>query len=118
MYEETSAAGWRIARLPGKPYPGLVQDEHATAPGRVYVDLDEQEWSTLDAFEDPGYALAEVRVETGRTALAYVWPDEHLSAAWSIEHFTGAELGTYLERCVAWRDRYEAERPSARPRRA
>lgn len=34
-YEVTAAPGYRVARLPGKPYPGLVHDESAEAPGRI-----------------------------------------------------------------------------------
>ena len=116
VYERTSALGWRVAQLPGKPYPGLVPDEHAEAPGRVYLDLSLEEWGTLDAFEDPGYALVELQVGAGRTAaLAYVWPDDRLSAAWSIERFTDAELHGYLERCAAWRDRYDKQQRRRRP---
>lgn len=114
-HEETLALGWRVAQLPGKPYPGLVRDEHTDARGRVYLDLSREEWVTLDAFEDPRYALAELQVETGRLALAYVWPDDRLSAAWSVKHFTDAELRSYLERCAAWRDRYDAQRRHRRP---
>lgn len=34
-YEVTTAQGHRVAQLPGQPYPGLVRDESAQAPGRI-----------------------------------------------------------------------------------
>jgi gamma-glutamylcyclotransferase (GGCT)/AIG2-like uncharacterized protein YtfP len=81
-HEPVTAQGWRIARLPDRPYPGLVPDTDQ-APGRLYTDLTDSEWATLDAFEDPAYTLTTFEVLPGpRLALAYTWPDEHLSGAW------------------------------------
>jgi gamma-glutamylcyclotransferase (GGCT)/AIG2-like uncharacterized protein YtfP len=108
-FEATSARGWRVARLPDRFYPGLVPDQHGQAPGRVYLDLSPAEWAAIDAFEDPSYALAEIQVASGRRALAYVWPDDALQASWQLDRLSGDELNTYLNRCIAWRERYESQ---------
>ncbi|MGH3903652.1 MAG: gamma-glutamylcyclotransferase family protein [Pseudonocardiaceae bacterium] len=78
-HEPVIAQGWRVAQLPDRLYPGLVPDR-CQAPGRLYTDLTTREWATLDAFEDPTYALTTLEVLPGpRPALAYIWPDEHVS---------------------------------------
>jgi gamma-glutamylcyclotransferase (GGCT)/AIG2-like uncharacterized protein YtfP len=111
---ETSAAGWRAARLPELPYPGLVADESAEAPGRVYTDLSDAEWAVLDAFEDPTYIVAPLVVSHGRTALAYVWPNDSLPSTWTITSLDRGGLDAYLQRCRDWRTRFE-ERQDQRP---
>ena len=105
--ELSSAPGWRAARLPGLPYPGLVRDPPAEAPGRVYADLTEAEWEVLDAFEDPTYTVEPVRLSSDRTSLAYVWPDEALPESWRRGSLEGAEMEAYLDRCARWRARWE-----------
>lgn len=106
-HRSVTARGWRIAKLPNRLYPGLVRDG-SHAPGRLYTDLTACEWTTLDAFEDPGYTLTAIEVLPGpRPALTYVWADEHLSSAWTIEDFSVSDLTKYLQRCKAWRQRYE-----------
>ena len=77
--------------------------------GRLYTDLTTREWATLDAFEDPTYTLTTVEVLPGpRLALTYIWPGEHLPDAWTIDDDLSApDLTHYLERCSAWRQRYE-----------
>ncbi|MGH4012524.1 MAG: gamma-glutamylcyclotransferase [Pseudonocardiaceae bacterium] len=96
-----------VARLPDRPYPGLVAGE-GQARGRLYTDLTTREWATLDAFEDPTYTLTTIKIVPGaRPALAYVWPDEYLPGAWTLDDFSATDLTHYLERCEAWRQRYE-----------
>lgn len=109
-YQDTSAPGWRAARLPGLPYPGLVADESAEAPGRVYTDLSDAEWTVLDAFEDPTYVVTPVVVRHERTALAYVWPNDSLPGTWATDSLVDDELELYLRRCLAWRARFERSR--------
>ncbi len=103
-----TAPGWRAAKLPDRPYPGLVADESAAAPGRVFTDLSVDEWSTLDAFEDPTYTLAPVPLSTGRHGLAYIWPAGTLAETWSLESLDANEMEEYLERVRGWRDWYDA----------
>jgi gamma-glutamylcyclotransferase (GGCT)/AIG2-like uncharacterized protein YtfP len=107
---ETSAPGWRAARLPELPYPGLVADASAEAPGRVYTDLSDAEWSLLDAFEDPTYTVGLVTIRRQRRALAYIWPGKALPQAWSTTNLDVEGLEKYLTRCRAWRARFEQHR--------
>ncbi len=106
--QEATAPGWRVVRLPERVYPGLVPGQ-GEANGKVFTDLTDAEWATLDAFEDPAYTLAPVQVlpplETG--ALAYIWQGEHVDQPWSTAHFGRDELTDYLDRCRRWRQRYE-----------
>lgn len=106
--EPVTAPGWRVARLPDKPYPGLVADESAAAPGRVFTDLVADEWATLDAFEDPVYTLTPVALSDGRRGLAYVWPKEALPETWTVQSLDEDGLAAYLRRVRTWRDRYES----------
>ncbi len=106
--EPVTAPGWRAARLPEKPYPGLVADESTSAPGRVFTDLTADEWVTLDAFEDPTYTLRPLVLSSGRCGLAYVWPEVALPETWATTSLDDKELVEYLERVRAWRDRYES----------
>ena len=106
-HEPATAHGWRVVRLPDRPYPGLVSDD-GQAHGRLYTDLTASEWATLDAFEDPIYVLTTIVISPGaRPALAYIWPNEHLPSAWTLDDFNATNLTPYLERCAAWRERYQ-----------
>ncbi|MGH3937923.1 MAG: gamma-glutamylcyclotransferase family protein [Pseudonocardiaceae bacterium] len=106
-HEPVIARGWRVAQLPDRLYPGLVHDG-GYVPGRLYTDLTTREWATLDAFEDPTYTLTTIEVLPGpRPALAYIWPDEPLFDAWTVDTLSATDLNNYLEQCKVWRQRYE-----------
>ncbi|MDQ3152277.1 MAG: gamma-glutamylcyclotransferase [Actinomycetota bacterium] len=107
-YQDATAPGWRVVRLPQRPYPGLIPGQ-GEANGKVFTDLTDAEWTTLDAFEDPAYTLAAVRVlrPVETDALAYIWRGEHVDQPWSTADFGRDELADYLDRCRRWRRRYE-----------
>jgi gamma-glutamylcyclotransferase (GGCT)/AIG2-like uncharacterized protein YtfP len=107
-HQRAKAPGWRIVRLPHKTYPGLVPGE-GEANGKVFTDLTDAEWATLDAFEDPAYTLAAVRVLTPlqTDALTYIWRGEHADQPWSTAELGRHELTDYLNRCLSWRRRYD-----------
>lgn len=106
-HQDATAPGWRVVRLPQRVYPGLVPGE-GEANGKVFTDLTDAEWNTLDAFEDPTYTLAAVRVLPLETeTLTYIWWGEHIDQPWSITNFDHNELASYLDRCRRWRRRYE-----------
>lgn len=107
-YLVATAPGWQVVRLPQKVYPGLVPGQ-GEANGKVFTDLTDTEWATLDTFEDPTYTLATVRVLTPlRTdALAYIWHGEHVDQPWASAEFGRDELADYLDRCLSWRRRYD-----------
>lgn len=98
--------GWRAARLPDKPYPGLVADGSATAPGKSSPISARR--SGRRSFEDPAYTLTAVDLSTGRRALAYVWPDAALRETWTVDSLDADGLAAHLDRVRAWRDRYES----------
>lgn len=77
--------------------------------GNYFIDLTNTEWATLDAFEDPAYTLAAVRILTPleMNALTYIWRGEHADQPWSTTKFGRDELANYLDRCRRWRRRYE-----------
>ncbi|KAK5662836.1 hypothetical protein OQA88_6247 [Cercophora sp. LCS_1] len=106
-YEATTAPGWRAAGLPDLPYPGLVQDTTAAAPGRLYKDLTEREWALLDDFENPIYHVAEIELANGHKGLAYVWPEVSLTTTWVVESMH-SRMEAYLEMCTMCRKQWEA----------
>lgn len=107
-HQDATAPGWRVVRLPQRVYPGLVPGQ-GEANGKVFTDLTDAEWTTLDAFEDPAYSLAAVRVlpPLKTDALAYIWRGKHVNQPWSTADFGRDELADYLDRCRTWRRRYE-----------
>jgi gamma-glutamylcyclotransferase (GGCT)/AIG2-like uncharacterized protein YtfP len=106
-HQDATAPGWRVVRLPQKVYPGLVPGQ-GEANGKVFTDLTDAEWNTLDAFEDPTYTLAAVRVlPLEADTLTYIWQGEHRDQPWSIADFDRDQLANYLDRCRKWRRRYE-----------
>ncbi|ROW16540.1 hypothetical protein VPNG_02803 [Cytospora leucostoma] len=92
-YEVTAAPGYRVAHLPGKPYPGLVRDDRG---------LSAEEWAMLDAWENPVYEVQ---------ALAYVWTLDLLRGAplWTTASMTTSILEDYLETTRVWREEYEEQ---------
>jgi gamma-glutamylcyclotransferase (GGCT)/AIG2-like uncharacterized protein YtfP len=109
-YQNAVAPGWQVVCLPERVYPGLIPGQ-GEALGKVFTDLTDTEWATLDAFEDPAYTLTTVRVllssKTEMDALSYVWRGEHIDQSWSVVDFGRDELTNYLDRCHNWRRRYQ-----------
>jgi gamma-glutamylcyclotransferase (GGCT)/AIG2-like uncharacterized protein YtfP len=104
-----AAAGWRVAALTGRQYPGLLpSDRHAI--GILITDLTPDEWRVLDAFEDDVYELRRLALTDTRHAWAYVCPDdrEALTDDWDAERFAAEHLASYVKVCAAWRRRYDA----------
>jgi hypothetical protein len=102
-----SAKGWRVAEVAGLPYPGLVADDDI-ADDALITDLTADEWTLLDAFENPAYEVLSVDVEDDGQAYAYVCGGElqPLDSRWDRQQFESIELTSYLERCATWRQRY------------
>jgi len=40
-------------------------------------------------------------------ASSYAWPQDDLHATWQLDRLIGDEFHAYLNRCAAWRRRYE-----------
>jgi|KBSSwiStaDraftv2_1062776.scaffolds.fasta_scaffold06255_4 gamma-glutamylcyclotransferase (GGCT)/AIG2-like uncharacterized protein YtfP len=75
--------GWRVARLPGRPYPGLVPEPGRVASGFLIRELAEADWAFLDAWEGAPYRVRQVKPVAGSSpgpgpgmaALTYAWRD-------------------------------------------
>jgi gamma-glutamylcyclotransferase (GGCT)/AIG2-like uncharacterized protein YtfP len=102
------APGWRAARLPGRPYPGLVPAADRQAAGVLLIGLTPAEWALLDAWEGDPYQVRRVRTAAaepgGATpeafALTYTWRavDDTEPADWDPAHFAAEWLDRYLAR--------------------
>jgi gamma-glutamylcyclotransferase (GGCT)/AIG2-like uncharacterized protein YtfP len=106
--------GWRVAALDGRVYPVLVPGEGA-AGGVLISGLTTEEWRVIDAYEDDFYALEHLTLVDGRQGWAYLTRDgtaltrdgtAALPVAWSPGDFTARHLGTFANRCRAWRSSY------------
>ncbi|MBL7495838.1 gamma-glutamylcyclotransferase [Frankia sp. CNm7] len=108
-----SALGWRVVTLPERVYPAVIPDPHTAAPGHLLTDLTPAEWDTLDAFEADIYTLDRLTLTDGGHGWAYTCtdtPELAHQAAWSPDVFAREHLTAYVERCAAWRKRYEQAR--------
>lgn len=117
--QKGTARGWRTVRLPDKFYPGLVRTDGGESQGYIYSDLTDEEWLVLDTFEDSAYQLSEILVMPHDVpAYTYIWPGEHESVDWNVEHLSRADLTDYIERCRKWRTWFDAERTKNSDRQA
>jgi gamma-glutamylcyclotransferase (GGCT)/AIG2-like uncharacterized protein YtfP len=106
--------GWRVAALDGRVYPVLVPGQGA-AGGVLISGLTTEEWHVIDAYEDDFYALEHLTLVDGRQGWAYLTRDgtaltrdgtAALPVDWSPGDFTARHLGTFANRCRAWRSSY------------
>jgi gamma-glutamylcyclotransferase (GGCT)/AIG2-like uncharacterized protein YtfP len=108
------AVGWKVIALPDLVYPGLVAAA-GTVPGQLAHGLDAEDWTIVDAFENPDYDLVLVDLVQGSQAWAYTNADEAALAAgpWSLKTFAERDLAAYVERVKMWRDQFldESEGP-------
>lgn len=58
--QSASAAGWRVAALANRSYPGLVEAPGEISHGRLLTGLSSDEWRLLDNFEDRRYELRRI----------------------------------------------------------
>ncbi|MFX0580860.1 gamma-glutamylcyclotransferase family protein [Nocardia nepalensis] len=98
-------AGWRVATLPGRVYPGLVPAVGGVARGAVLSGLDAAERAVLDAFEDDEYELRQVRLDSVTSAWTYVWTSGVAQDDWFAERFAAEHLESFVLRCAGWRRR-------------
>jgi gamma-glutamylcyclotransferase (GGCT)/AIG2-like uncharacterized protein YtfP len=97
-----SAPGYRAAALENRVYPGLVaRAVSGSAPGVVLLDLTNEEWRILDAFEDEKYDLRELTLSNGQSGWAYVWPGGDVRPDdWDAAEFEEHHLAEYAARCA------------------
>lgn len=105
-----SAAGWRVAALKNRNYPGLVEAPGGIVQGRLLTGLSGDEWRLLDNFEDRRYELRRIVLLGGQDGLTYVWVDdaEACPNTWDTQSFALTHLSAYVERCAARHGRSQA----------
>ena len=91
--DPATAEGWRVAALPGVPYPGLVAAD-GKAEGILLRGLRSDEWRILHEYEDELYDLRLVALDGGRRAWTYVWEDAVEPHDWDLTRF---DLVSYLQ---------------------
>lgn len=106
-----SAEGWRVAEIPDAVFPALVKGS-SIATGQLLLGLTEDDWRTIDAFEDPLYELKEISLTNGSFGWAYVCTDSTAVSQrnWDRERFKQQHLESYVRNCLAWRTAYERKR--------
>jgi hypothetical protein len=100
--------GWRAARLPGRPYPGLVPASDGRAAGLLLSGLTPAEWALLDSWEGDPYLVRRVRTTaseadgpaSGPFAFTYTWRavDEAAPDDWDRARFADEWLDRYTTR--------------------
>ncbi|WP_216895475.1 gamma-glutamylcyclotransferase family protein [Nocardia alni] len=94
----------RVAALPQRVYPGLVDEAGRMAGGLVLSGLTAADWRTLDAFEDDEYVLRPVELVRREEPIpTYVWTAAAASADWLPEEFAADHLPGYITKCSDWR---------------
>ncbi|MET8031035.1 gamma-glutamylcyclotransferase family protein [Streptomyces avermitilis] len=108
-----SVPGYRAAALEGRVYPGRVAGPSAgIASGVVLIDLSNEEWRILDAFEDARYELRELPLSNGGWGWAYVWPGGEVRVDdWDAAEFEDQHLAAYAARCARLAPELAAGRP-------
>ena len=100
--------GWSVVAIPGKMYPGLVQDGRVAAPGHLLTDLTWREWRILDAFESDFYELRWVVTQGHAAAWVYAGDGGYgFSGLWDSVKFEQESLERYLKSCSRWRQDLE-----------
>lgn len=87
------APGMRAVYMPGRVYPGLVEDAAASTPGMLIRGLSEEDHAMLDAFKGPEFArrrIPIVSVEPHSSAHTHVPRDPVPADAphWRFEDWT------------------------------
>lgn len=105
---EAVAPGWRAARLPGRPSPGLVPAPGGQAHGLLLSGLTPAEWDLLDSWEGAPYQVRRVRTAaaepstaaTGPLAFTYTWRAVHDTEPddWDPAWFAAEWLDRYVAR--------------------
>lgn len=103
--EPAELPGRRVAALPERVYPGLVNGV-GSASGFLLTGLTPEEWQVLDAFEDDDYDLCPVSVHVGDRevyAWTYLWRGAVSAHDWSVLEFVAEHLPSYVDKCASWR---------------
>ena len=108
--EPASLADHRRHPVRGQDYPGLRTAPGGEVPGRLYLDVTDEAWARLDAFEGDEYERADVVVALadGRTLPAQVYrfrtevADRLLPGDWDVEAFAREGRQRFMARYVGF----------------
>jgi gamma-glutamylcyclotransferase (GGCT)/AIG2-like uncharacterized protein YtfP len=109
--QKAQLACYKMRRVKGAEYPGIVDCETESVSGVLYAEVDEQSMRVLDAFEGEEYERKEVvvKLDSGEElkAFAYVIRPQYRSrlsdAPWDFEAFMQTELQAFMARFVRGR---------------
>lgn len=101
-----SLAAHTALTVRGYTFPGLIPSPGSATPGRLYFDLDTDDWARLDAFEDTFYRREMVEATDAQgqlhRACAYVVMPDHRDvlseAVWDAAWFEQHALADFLDR--------------------
>jgi gamma-glutamylcyclotransferase (GGCT)/AIG2-like uncharacterized protein YtfP len=97
--------GYKRLRVIDQHYPVVVLSGGDSVEGMLYLDLTEQQFRLLDAFEGEEYDRIEAPVG-GATAFVYVLAEEwrHIAAAvpWFPEQLTAEHLSAFCSEYKGW----------------
>ena len=108
--EPASLADHQRHPVRGQDYPGLRIAAGGLVPGRLYLDVTEEAWARLDAFEGAEYERADIVVALadGRTLSAQVYrfraevADRLLPGDWDAEAFAREGRQRFIARYVGF----------------
>lgn len=106
--EPASLAGYRVARLRGRIYPGLWPEPAGLVEGSFYRLVHRRELLRVDRYEGSEYRRQQVTVDTAagpQRAWVYL-PRGRLARAgqrWSQRDFERRAMGRYLRKIAGWR---------------
>ena len=108
--EPASLADHQRHPVRGQDYPGLRAAAGGDVPGRLYLDVTDEAWARLDAFEGDEYERAGVVVALadGRTLPAQVYRfrtdfiDRLLPGDWDVDAFAREGRQRFIARYVGF----------------
>lgn len=108
--EPASLAEHQRHPVRGQDYPGLRAAPGGRVPGRLYLDVPDEAWARLDAFEGVEYERADVLVEladgSSRPAQVYrfkaEFADRLLPGDWDVDAFAREGRQRFIARYVGF----------------
>ncbi|MDR7269972.1 gamma-glutamylcyclotransferase (GGCT)/AIG2-like uncharacterized protein YtfP [Pelomonas saccharophila] len=108
--EPASLVGHARHPVRGQDYPGLQESPGSRVPGRLYLDVTQDAWARLDAFEGEEYERADIVVTLadGGTLPAQVYrfrtafADRLLPGDWDVAAFEREGRARFMARYIGF----------------
>lgn len=92
--------GYRVAKLKGKKFPGLIKNEDSIAKGLLFMDLDAESFEIISKWEDPKFSLINVDVLCSgdtKKVKTFIWKGDDVAREdWDREEFKKNYLSEYV----------------------